>query len=206
MSQPSQAAIVAWTDWTTANTTSAAGTIGGINVNFSGNLNPSAQTSGGTNFWAVNSSIYTAPPIVNNPPPDSDIIRLTGGSGTGTQTLTFSTPVVNPVMAILSLGGSGSPTTYNFSADFDILNSGSGFFGGGILSELPESILEGREGNGLIQFNGTFSSISWTIPTGEFWHGFTVGVPDTIPPTPEPSALLSFLVIAGLGLSRKNRV
>jgi hypothetical protein len=164
--------------------------MGAVSVSFSGNLNPAAQTAGGTNYWAFNSGIYTAFPTADNPPPDSDIIRLTGGTNTGVQTITFSAPVTNPVMAILSLGQPGLPRTYVFGdEDFTILNSGQGHWGGnpaGSLFEDAGNVLRGIEGHGLIQFNGTFTSINWTIPLAENWHGFQVGVAQV----PEPGTLL----------------
>ena len=188
--------LIIWTDWTSADSTSAAGTAGAVGVTFSGVINPFAQTAGGTFFWGVNSAIYTSAPEVDNPPPDSDIIRLTGGGGAGIQTLTFSIPVVDPVMAILSLGRTATVVTYDFDASFDILNSGAGFFGGGVLNELVGDILQGREGHGLIQFSGTFSTISWTIPSSEFWHGFQIG----FAAVPEPMSIwLMMIGLIGLG-------
>lgn len=196
---------VIWTDWTSASAVAAAGTLGGINVSFTGNLNPVAQTAGGTFFWGTNPSIYTAPGL-DNGPPDPDIIRLTGGTGTGVQTITFSAPVTNPVMAILSLGQSNVEVRYDFDSPFDIRNSGAGFFGGGILNELAGDILQGFEGHGLIQFIGTFTSISWTMPIAEFWHGFQIGVPTINGRVPEPGTLaLLGLMLAGLGFARKGR-
>jgi hypothetical protein len=187
------AAPIIWTDWTSANTTTAAGTLGGINVGFAGNISPAAQTAGGTNYWAVNPAIYTSVPQVDNPPPDSDIIRLTGGTATGVQTITFSQPVTNPVMAILSLGQPGFPVTYVFGDEnFSVLNSGAGFFGGnpaGSLFEDAGNILRGIEGHGIIQFQGTFTSITWTIPTAENWHGFQIGAP-VAAQVPEPATML----------------
>ena len=183
---------ITWADWTTASAVSASGTIGLVGLSFSGNISPAAQTSCGTNFWIPSAPYLSA--TVDNAPPPCDIIRLTGGAGTGTQTLTFSSPVTNPVMAILSLGTPTLVVTYDFDADFTILSFGPGFFGGpGTLSKPASTILSGVEGHGAIQFTGTFTSISWTIPTAEFWHGFQVGLPAAIP---EPSSVV--LVLAGL--------
>ena len=204
------AATLVWADWTAADSSSASGTLGSGTVAFSGALSPAAQVAGGTNFWAVNSGIYT-PTGAENPPPDSDIIRLTGGAGTGTQTLTFSQAVVNPLMAIMSLGRPGFDVSYDFDQPFDIVNQGVGHFGGSAtaLSELPGDVLNGREGHGLIQFQGTFTSLSWTIPTGEFWHGFQIAydADDQMAPIPLPGSF--GLVLAGLGglglLARRRR-
>lgn len=201
------AATIAWTDWTSSDSTSAAGTIGDIDVGFTGNIFPAAQTGGGVNYWNVNPSIFTAPGL-DNPPPDSDIVRLTGGSTTGTQALVFSESVTNPVMAIMSLGRTSVLTSYNFDTPFTILNQGTGFWGGTgtSLSIGPDHQLFGREGHGLIQFQGTVDQISWTIPTSEQWHGFTVGVVESAESVPEPMGVLSFLglsSVAGIALRKK---
>ena len=45
----------------------------------------------------------------------------------------------------------------------------------------------------MVQFIGSFTSISWTAPVGENWHGFQVGV-NAIPEL-ETYALM----LAGLG-------
>lgn len=173
------ATTITWTDWTAADATSATGNAGSVGVTFTGLINPAAQTAGGTNYWSSNPSTYTAPPTVDNPPPDSDIIRLTGGTGAGVQTITFSQPVTNPVMAILSMGQINVPVDYVFGdEDISVLNVGPGWFdaaGNGTLVELAGEILRGNEGHGLIQFNGTFTTIDWTIPSAESWHGFQIG-------------------------------
>ena len=203
-SAPVSAVPYSWVDWTTADSTSASGTVNGTSVSFSGNINPAAQTNGGTNFWAVSPSTYTAAGV-DNGPPDSDIIRLTGGAGTGTQTLTFSAPLVDPVMAIMSMGQLGVQVLYNFDSPFDVLNVGPGFFdpgGNGSLTELAGNVLGGFEGHGIIQFQGTFSSISWTVPTPEFWHGFQIGIASV----PEPAAMLLLaLGLTGVMAGRRQR-
>lgn len=202
------AAPLTWTDWTSANTTTAAGTLGSITVGFIGAINPAAQANGGFNYWNTNPSIYT-PTGAENAPGDSDIIRLTGGTSAGTQTITFSQAVVNPIMAILSMGQTGVVVDYAFDTPFDILNQGVGHFGGGpnALTEEAGDVLRGREGHGLIQFQGTVTSISWTIPNAEFWHGFQIGYVDAeqMAPIPIPaSGILLLAALGGLGLARRR--
>jgi hypothetical protein len=85
-------------------------------------------------------------------------------------------------MGIVSLGMDGLPVRYEFSAPFEILSSGPGFWGGpGTLTELPGNVLEGVDGDGIIRFLGAYTSISRTAPDSEFWHGFTVGIAGTAP-------------------------
>lgn len=100
------------------------------------------------------------------------------GGGSAINTITFSKPVENPIMTILSLGRGFMKVCYEFNAPFDVLSSGRGYFGGRVKSliELPGNILEGHEGHGVIRFKGTYSSISWKVPVREYWHGFTIGL------------------------------
>ena len=53
----------------------------------------------------------------------------------------------------------------------------------------------GTEGHGVVQFIGTYSSLSFTTPDAEDWHGFTVGAMAAAVPEPESYALL----LGGLG-------
>ena len=97
----------------------------------------------------------------------------------------------DPIMAIISLGQPGVPTTYDFDSPFDIVSQGSGSFGGSAtaLTELAGDVLRGTEGYVTIQFLGTFPEFSWTVPTPENWHGFTFGIRTTerLEPGPGPS-------------------
>ena len=201
------AAPITWTDWTSAVVAqfgSAAGTAGAVGVTFSGNVFNTTQTGAGTNYWAANSAIYTHVPEIDNPPPGNDIITLVGGTQTGIQTITFSQPVTNPVMAILSLGQPGFLVTYNFgNENFVVRNFGAGHFGGpGTLTELAGEVLQGNEGHGVIQFLGTFTTIDWTIPVGEIWHGFQVGIPG-VQQVPEPATLM--LLAGGAAVAIRAR-
>uniref|UniRef100_UPI00286A0F9F PEP-CTERM sorting domain-containing protein n=1 Tax=Armatimonas sp. TaxID=1872638 RepID=UPI00286A0F9F len=66
----------------------------------------------------------------------------------------------------------------------------------------------GAEGNGVIQFTGTFSTLTWTVTSGENWTGFQVGVPTVVSAAPEPTTL-ALLALGGVGgavLARRRKM
>ncbi|MBX3379625.1 MAG: hypothetical protein KF805_05995 [Phycisphaeraceae bacterium] len=176
-----------WAEWTSASSPpsgSASGTIstssGSVGVTYTGEIFFSQINNTGTYFYSPDTPFLSA--SVPNAPPRADIIALQGGVGTGTHTLTFSPPVENPIMAIVSLGQPSITVTYDFDVPFTILSFGPGYWGGpGTLNNVGGKRLTGVEGHGTIQFIGTVSSINWTIPNPETWHGFTVGILNGVP-------------------------
>ncbi|MBI2528425.1 MAG: VPLPA-CTERM sorting domain-containing protein [Candidatus Rokubacteria bacterium] len=199
-----------WTDWTTE-TAGAPGVLGSLTVGsstvdvaFSGSYF-FAQTSGGTNFWSPGAPYISS--TVDNAPPASDIIAL--GSG-GLATITFSEPVEDPLLALVSWNGN----VVDFGVPIEILSFGCGFFGCGtpLLNAGSTGFTGAGEVHGVIRLPGAFSSISFTH-TSEFWHGLTVGVlglaePPPPPPTgvPAPASLVLLgLGLAGLAAARRRK-
>jgi hypothetical protein len=178
-----------YVDWTAANP--GAGTASGT-INLPGaqsvgvtlrvrNPNGSAgtflgsQLSCGTAFWTANNSAPYVSASVLNGPPACDIIQLQGGSSS-TYEITFSEPVSDPIMPVLSLGNHGAPTYYDFDRQFQVVSSGTGYWGSGTFQANPGEVLLGAEGHGTIRFIGSIGSLSWTVPSPEYWHGFTFGI------------------------------
>lgn len=229
------AAPIFWTDWTGANTATSGfeghGTITtntvAIAVTYT---NPQGigfyNTGASTDYWTGGSgstSPYTSA-AVDNRPTDSDIIGL---QYQGSQTLTFSQAIANPVFAFVSLNGNG----YAFNRDFDLLSLGGvdgnacGYWGcggatkvvvdlgGGVFEyQLNSNNIGGTEPHGALQFKGAFSSVTWRSTSNEYWNGFTVGVQgsadEVFPPgqVPEPASLaLLVLGMLSAGAARAGR-
>ncbi len=133
-------------------------------------------------------------------PPRGNFITLSGYSGL-TNTLTFSAPVTNLLMAVASLGSDGLSSTYNFDRTATVVSSGPGQFGNGPLSMSTATTLFGEEGNGMVQFTGTFTTLSWTVPSPELYSIFNIGITDSAPAAvPEPGQVAaSLLLLAGIG-------
>jgi hypothetical protein len=215
-----------YTDWTSANVAqgSAAGTItlpdaSTVNLTFQalyadGTLGSLAfaQTSAGTNYWTPSTPYISAQ--VDNAPPGTDILALQGGQNQ-IYRVTLSEAIKDPIMSIVSLGRTAVPTTYDFDSPFTIVSQGTGYFGGTTSSLVQQAgdILLGTEGHGTIQFIGTFSTFSWTVPTPEYWHGFTFGIrtterleppnPNTVPESGTTLALLGISLVALAGIRRR---
>jgi hypothetical protein len=181
-----------YVDWTAAN--AGAGTASGtitlpgrpaigvslrvLNPNGTAGSFMGAQTGCGTAFWTANSSAPYVSTRVLNGPPACDLIQLTGGSSSRYE-ITFSEPIKDPIMPVLSLGSPGTPAVYDFDRQFQVVSTGIGYFSGGVLRTFqadPGEVLYGAEGHGTIRFIGSFSTFSWTAPRSEVWHGFTLGI------------------------------
>ena len=143
--------------------------------------------------WTPAGTFADGSVVDNGPVAGNGIMRITGGTAT-VNTITFSSPVVNPVLAIWSLGSLG------VGASFDFINLAPTLVSGGANAEyggstlvVNNSVVAGNEGNGTLRFAGTYTALSWTNPNFESWYGFNVGVASAVP---EPS--LFALLLAGL--------
>jgi len=169
-----------WTDRTAdvvgQTTGSAQGTIsaptGPITVSYSGDVASDTNINNTYSSWQPASSFTGG--NVGNAPPAGDIIAQNGGAGTGVNTITFSQPINDPVMAIWRLGNPGTTTQYVFPTT-EIVNIEGGspsneYGGNSIYLVTGENAISGDEGNGVIEFLGNYSSITFTIPVSETWY------------------------------------
>ncbi len=182
--------VVNWTNWSSSSQglTSQAGSA--ISVTYTG------ETIG----VDYNAYIYDRPSSftsaeVSNTPGTNGTLLMRGGGATRINTFHFSRPVTNPYMNVFSVGQNSVPVAFNFqnNATFTILAQGAGHWGGGSLTQVSPSSFVGREGNGLLRFNGTFTDISFITPNYENYYGATVGVAAV--PEPETYGMM----LAGLG-------
>jgi len=200
---PATAATIFWTDWQESSSTGGFTGFGEIvtststvDVTYHNDLGISFLNDGvgsETDYWAQGSfgslgrhaatSRYTGA-VVDNIPTGTDMIAL---NQAGSQTLTFSEAIVNPVFGFVSLNGNG----YSFlNQDFEILSqtgggNDSGYWGNGTVTRVAvplagtdiEYQLNGiGEPHGVIRFLGTFDTLTWRSTNAENWNGFTVGV------------------------------
>ena len=195
---PASATTINWVQWSTSYTAgqttgSASGTIStspSVNLTYTGEVQ-SVFPLGNYPSWGPSPTFDAGG--LNAPPSTGGIVQLIGGPNTLTDTITFSAPVTNPYIAIWSLGQTGVNASFNFNAT-PVLDSGGGSneYGGSTISVVGNNVY-GIEGNGVVQFNGTFTSISWTNPVYENWYGFTVGIANVASnEVPEPLTLSLF--------------
>jgi hypothetical protein len=154
----------------------------------------------GTPSWNPTSTWADGTILSNGLTPTNNIMQIFGGTAT-VNTLSFSQPVVDPVLAIWSLGSvvQGSASfVFTGLSPLNIVGGPSAEYGGSPLT-LSGVTVSGLEGNGSIQFLGTYSSISWTNPQFEDYYGFNVGVLDVVP---EPSSLL-LAIVSLVGVMRR---
>ena len=179
-----------------------------ISVSYGGNVVADSQINNtGTYYYTAYNGghNYYINSQVSNAPANTDIIALSGQSANFiTNTITFSAPVTNPIMDIVSLGSPAQISNYDFNTPFTILSQGPGYWGSGSLWNPSGNRLTGMEGDGVIMFTGTYTSISFTASPYEYWSGFNVGVLAQ-PAVPEPMSLLGLGLGAAVLLRRRKR-
>ena len=190
-----------WTKWSTITDGTLVQNGNSVDVTFGGGAYFLDHSS---YFYDVPSS-FTSPDVTNAPATEGTIGML-GGDAT-VHSFTFSQAVVDPVMAVFSVGQGSVPVRFVFDTDHFSVTSptANGHWGGGTLVQAG-NVVTGVEGNGLIQFKGTFTKISFTTPDYENYYGGTIGAPAAAVPEPEALVLaLGGLMVVG-GLARRRRI
>lgn len=191
---PASAAIT-WTDWTSADNNTAVGTLGSGTVSIDGGLH-NWQTAGGTDYWRQGGvTPWAAYDGVSNLPTNNDFVAPDiNGS---THVIKFSQTVIDPYIAVISLGQGGVQTSWAFDAPFSVVDVGQGHWGNGVFTVVGNTLSAG-EAHGIIQFKGSFDEISFVSNRVEFWSGLTVGVEGFAGGVPEPATWA--MLITGFGL------
>jgi hypothetical protein len=180
-----QAGPIVWTVWKKDQVGQTGGSATGvvvlqsgkIHIHYRGEVGPHSCLGPGYPSWGPPSTFSGG--SVGNPPGSGNQIALVGGPDTGTNTIEFSQPVTNPIIAIWSLGQRTILQRLHILRKQSItLESGgpSNEYGGKSV-RVHNSVISGREGNGTVQLNGTFTKIRFTVPLEENWSAFTIGIP-----------------------------
>src|SRR5579864_8937011 len=117
----SHAAHVTWNVWDPGSihqdptNGSASGTMGILTVGYTGEVGTFEQNYPS---WTPNST-YQGGSVDNAPDQVDGIFHLNGDTG-ATNVITFSQAVIDPVIAIWSLGQAGGPASFVFDAPFTV--------------------------------------------------------------------------------------
>ena len=122
----------------------------------------------------------------------SDMLQVSNASFF---TLTFSQAIVNPYIALVSVGQPRVPVRYTFDSNVSVLSSGSNYWVSGTYATAGNTFT-GSEFNGVLQLQGSFTSMKIDVGQPEFWHGFNVGSA-SVSAVPEPETYA--MMLAGLG-------
>jgi hypothetical protein len=198
-------ATTIWTDWTDislGDPGSANGSLGSTLVSYSGEATGNSNIAGTSTIWNPETT-YVGGVVDTSPDSVGDHIALDGSSNTGT--INFSAPIVDPVIAIWSLGRPGSSASFTFQQTPTFVVGGPNSQFGGSAIVVDGNLVSGNEGNGVILFSGEFSSISFTS-TNESWYAFTVGAngEPAVIPIPAAAWLFGSGLLGLLGLARRN--
>ena len=135
----------------------ASGTINGIGYTY----NSSSAVSTTSSMFAHN--VFPASYNVPNSNPTIQNVNATNN------TLTFASPMTNPVLVFASIGNGGTHVPIEFSAPVQVLWSN------GNVVQNTATRITGNEGFAIVRLNGTFSSISFNYLAYEYYANFAFG-------------------------------
>jgi gliding motility-associated-like protein len=165
--QPSELSIVGlncapgpfnWVSWNTITSNSAIGSIGTNNVTVNFTTGGMFQTAG-----VFSGNIF---PVQFNLPINSTSLA---GQNAGEMTFCFDQPVLNPQVAIASLGNGGASVPISTSVPYNIVWAGQG------MNYLNSQSLVGTEGYNIIEFQGTHTCITINFLAPEFYWNIVFG-------------------------------
>ncbi len=190
-------------DWTSVNlvTNVATGTLGSIGVTFSGGDIDDGVTNGSSTLF--NRPQFTPPLAL------TDYVGFRNNSPAYSYSVTFTGPVVNPLLMIGNLAGvltltgmDGPISLTRLSGDLAFLTAANTI--SGALDNHPTDPFDDKDGT--VRLNGTFTSFGFTGFWSEGADGVRLQIGAESTDVPEPiSALLLFSGLSCIGVLRRRR-